>query len=222
MLTWRSAANEARPLFSAGLQTVPFANDRFAAPLGGRERTSLVGRRPPEQVALTVSLFSYSLRENGGRQFLYNLVMIGSIAPSLTLESIWEDESLFEVRVRASNGSFSGSADCYTNRDQIESLAMLIEGFPKSPEHEVHFTTGESESFSFLSIALKAQDRLGHLVARIKIAHIETHSNVPSESSVSEFDIRVEPAAIDAFVLSLRHLSRDGVGQVTAELRGKT
>ncbi len=47
----------------------------------------------------------------------------------LVVSSIWEDESLFEISIFGSNGQFSGQADCYTNREEIDLLGKLLEKF---------------------------------------------------------------------------------------------
>ena len=48
------------------------------------------------------------------------------------VSSIWEDESLFEISIFGSNGQFSGQADCYTNREEIDHLGKLLEKFPRN------------------------------------------------------------------------------------------
>ena len=140
----------------------------------------------------------------------------------ISIESIWEDEDLFEVRVNASNGLFSGQADCYTNRDEIAKLAESVEGFPVRIGQEVTFTTGESDSSSFVSLGFKCVDGSGHVVVRVKVAHIATYTNSDQEKYVSEFDIKVEASAIDAFVKAVKLLSKESLGEVKAILQGKT
>ena len=141
---------------------------------------------------------------------------------NLSIESIWEDEDLFEVRVKASNGLFSGSADCYTNRDEIAKLAESIQGFPKRIGQEVLFSTGGRDDISFFSLSFKCIDGSGHVIARIKVAHIDSYINAPQENYIAEFDIKVEASAIDVFVNSLKSLSKENIGQISATLQGKT
>ncbi len=140
--------------------------------------------------------------------------------PAISIESIWEDESLLEVRIIASNGLFSATSDCYTNRDEIEKLATLIEGFPKKIGQEVQYTTGENDSISYFTLNLKCKDGSGHIIARVKIAHIVSYTNSEQENYVSEFDLRVEASGIDNFVSSLKKLSKAKLGEVEAKLYG--
>lgn len=141
----------------------------------------------------------------------------------LEIKSIWEDkDGLFEVRVKASNRWFAGAADCYTNRSKIADLSEVIEGFPKTIDHEVRFTTGERDDISFFSLFFKCEDRHGSAIVRVKIAHIMVSTNANDENYISEFDIPVEAAAIDIFARQLNALSTANIGGVTAVLRGKT
>ncbi|RNL64667.1 hypothetical protein [Zhongshania marina] len=140
----------------------------------------------------------------------------------LKIKSIWEDDSLFEVRVTASNGRFSGQADCYTNREHIGSLASLIEGFPTKVGQEVEFTTGESDDLSYFTLALKCIDGSGHITARVKVAHIVTYTNTPQEKDFAEFEFGIEASAIDTFVRNIKRLAKAKIGEINAKLNGKT
>jgi len=135
--------------------------------------------------------------------------------------SIWEDDDLFEVKVFASNGLFAGTADCYTHRSEMERLGNIFQGFPKSVDQVVDFTTYYSDALSYFSINLKCMDRAGHVNARIKVAHIVTYSDRSQQKYISEFDLGIEPAAIDQFADEIRMLSRSGIGKVKAVLKGK-
>ncbi len=143
------------------------------------------------------------------------------MAQYLNIKSIWEDDGLFKIRVTSSNGSFSGQADCYTNREQIGALASAIDGFPTKVGQEVTFTTGEREDLSYFTISLKCVDRSGHVTARVKIAHIVTYSNAPQEKDIAEFQFNVEASAIDIFVSNIKRLATSQIGEVNATLSGK-
>lgn len=140
----------------------------------------------------------------------------------IEIKSIWEDESLLEIKIFASNGIFSGAANCYTNRGKIKELGEMISGFPKSIEDKVDFTTGESDTSSFFSLSLKTLDGSGHIKVRVKIAHIQTFTNSEQENYLSEFDIPIEPAGIDNFSKQLIVLSKSNIGEYSATMQSKT
>lgn len=137
----------------------------------------------------------------------------------IEISSIWEDESLFEVKISASNGKFGGEARCYTLRDEIQKLAGEIKDFPKSITSQVEFSTYSGDDFSYFTMKFTCMDGSGHISVRIKIADIVTYSNAPQTNSIAEFNIAVESAAIDSFSAALRELSKAPVGTVKAVLK---
>lgn len=134
--------------------------------------------------------------------------------------SVWEDESLFEIRITATNGRFAGETCCYTLREEIRKLAQEIKGFPKSVTDQVYFSTYSTDHFSYFAIKFTCVDSSGHTSVRIKIAEIVTYSNASQVNNIAEFDIAVEPAAIDDFSNSLSELSKTPLGKVKAVLTG--
>ena len=138
--------------------------------------------------------------------------------PKLEIASIWEDDDLFEVRITASNLYFSGTAECYTTREEIQSLATSLKDFPLENSQVVSFSTGENINNSFFNLQFKTTNASGHTAVRVKIMHIYS-SNLPKEISSSEFDLPVEPAAIDRFASSLNLLAIKPVGEIVAFIK---
>jgi len=137
----------------------------------------------------------------------------------LKIESIWEDDSLLEIKVVASNGKFSGEAECYTNRTTIAELGNSLIDFPNSLETIVEFTTGERDDLSFFSLKFYCGDGSGHIYMKVKICHNEGYSNKKGEQFSSVFEIPVEPSQIDKFVKSLNRIAIEELGSVSAEIR---
>ena len=138
----------------------------------------------------------------------------------LEIISVWEDDDLFEVKVFASNGEFSGGAKCYAQRKELMELALALEGFPKSIGQQVNYIE-ESENFSFFTLVFSCSSSW-KVNVRIKIAHIVTYTNAPKVHNVVEFDMAIEPAAIDTFVSSLKVLAGAEIGAAKALLDAKT
>jgi len=134
--------------------------------------------------------------------------------------SVGEDEDLFEVKIMASNGDFSGGAKCYTQRKELRYLAASLEGFPKSLNHKVSYVE-ENENFSFFTLVFSCNSSW-KVSVRVKISKIIVSCNAPKVHDVVEFDMAIEPAAIDAFVLSLRILADSEIGTAKAVLNAKT
>jgi len=141
--------------------------------------------------------------------------------PAITVSAVWEDDDLFEISIRASNRKFCGEARCYTTRDEIRKLSEAIDRFPQSTADEVRFSTYSSDNFSYFTFHFLCIDGLGHVVVRVKIADIVMYSNARPDNNIAEFDLAVEPAAIDTFSSELSKLSKANIGDVTAVLNGK-
>ncbi|MDD5332293.1 MAG: hypothetical protein PHS32_00990, partial [Rhodoferax sp.] len=136
------------------------------------------------------------------------------------ISSVWEDDGLFEIAICAANGKFCGEARCYTTRQEMTKLSLAIGGFPKSTADEVHFSTYSSDRLSYFSVHFFCVDGSGHVLVRVKVADIVACHNARSDNNLAEFDLAVEPAAIDTFSSELARLAGANIGDVTAVLKG--
>ncbi len=100
-------------------------------------------------------------------------------------------------------------------------LSQAIGGFPKSTADEVHFSTYFSDSLSYFSVHFLCTDGSGHVVVRVKVADTVIYSNARPDNNLVEFDLPVEPAAIDTFSSELAQLAGANIGDVTAVLNGE-
>ncbi|MBN7818676.1 hypothetical protein [Bowmanella yangjiangensis] len=137
----------------------------------------------------------------------------------LVLSSIWEDDSLFEVRISGSNSVFAGRADCYTNREEIEQLGKILEKFPTSVKDEFEFKSRSRPDLSYFSISGLCTDRSGHTLLLITIAHIESFTNSRNESYKVNFDLKVEPQAINLFGKQLQRIAVEPLAESEAVLK---
>ncbi len=132
---------------------------------------------------------------------------------------IWEDESLFEISIFGSNGQFSGQADCYTNREEIDLLGKLLEKFPRNTKDEFEFKSRSTPDLSYFSIHAFCIDNSGHTMFAVTIAHIESFTNVRNENYKVNFDMKVEPQAICNFGMQLQRLAVNPLGKTKAVLK---
>ena len=140
----------------------------------------------------------------------------------LVVSSIWEDEDLFEIRISGSNGTFAGKADCYTNRNEIEKLGMVMERFPSSVSDTFEFTTSPRPDISYFSVSGFCVDSAGHTLLSITIAHIEMFTNTRNEDYRVNFDLKVEPHAINMFGKQLQRIATEPLAKSEAILRNAT
>ena len=142
--------------------------------------------------------------------------------PGVYLSSVWEDDDLFQVEIRASNGRFAGKARCYTTREQITELARCVDGFPKSTSDAFDFSTHSGDNFSYFGFNFRCVDGRGGVVVRVKVADIVRFTNSPGIDDIVEFDLGVEPASIDNFANELVALAKATIGENPAILYAKT
>lgn len=142
--------------------------------------------------------------------------------PGVYLSSVWEDDDLFELEIRASNGRFTGRARCYTTREKIAKLAICIERFPKSASDAFLFSTSSGDKFAYFGLDFRCVDGRGSVVVRVKVADIVHFSNARGTNDVVEFDLGVEPASIDNFANELAALAQAKIGEKAAILHAKT
>lgn len=120
---------------------------------------------------------------------------------------------MFEVEICASNGRFAGRARCYTTREQITELARGVDGFPKSTFDAFHFSTHSGDHFSYFGFNFRCVDGRGGVIVRVKVVDIVRFSNSPGIDNFVEFDLGVEPAAIDNFSNELVALAKATIGE---------
>lgn len=128
----------------------------------------------------------------------------------LTLELVWFDDDMLELRLRASNGRFAGEVNFYAALDEPSKFSAAIEGFPRSVSdvREYEFGSTDTPGYGTAKIRLRCKDRKGHLAAQVSI-----HANPMDEDSAAEsasIQLEVLPAAIDLFVGELQSVKALG------------
>lgn len=139
----------------------------------------------------------------------------------VTIEVIWLDDDLVEVRIAASNGRFAGATDCYCGHDTIPRLAAAARGFPSSSEDRRDLEIGTFDpayAGGGAKLVLRCIDRTGHAIVDVVVR--ADPRGVAGLAETAAFSLPVEPAAIDEFVAALGRM-RSVVGAV-ARLRPAT
>lgn len=89
----------------------------------------------------------------------------------LTFEMAYHDADLFEIRIVASNGDFSGATNVYTTPVELEALAAKLKNFPKTIDDRVNFD-GNPVSEGQAQIQFFCATGTGHTAAAINIGSI--------------------------------------------------
>src|SRR5205809_1071012 len=84
----------------------------------------------------------------------------------LHLEVVWKEENMLELEVTVTNNCYSGVAQGYGTREELEILAKQLEGFPKG-DQPIFYTIGESMQQGHLSISFYPVRHSG--LVRVKV-----------------------------------------------------
>ncbi|PVY38892.1 hypothetical protein [Pontibacter virosus] len=133
----------------------------------------------------------------------------------LTLEVIWKDEHLIELRASASNGRYSGITEVYEVSNSLLKFAHELDGFPFNKDTVTH-SCGEKDSYAFFKMDFYKIGPTGKCGVQITM-----EENVPTEYRKEEKDklsmeLILEPNAIDNFCKELKSLAEreDGVANL--------
>lgn len=133
----------------------------------------------------------------------------------LSLEVIWKDEDMFELKVVVDNGRYSGTTEVYDQRKPLYEFALKLNGFPNGEDILVH-SAGEIDSYAYFEMAFYPIDSTGKVGVLVTM-----EENVPTEYRENEKDklkmeLIVEPASIDIFQKELQILAanEDGKAQL--------
>lgn len=135
----------------------------------------------------------------------------------LRFEVIWKGDEMFEMKVSANNGRFSGITEVYEQSESLIEFTNKLNGFPFTKERLKH-SCGEKDSYSYFEMEFYLIEPNGKCGVLITI-----EENVPTEYRKEEKDILsmeliVEPHAIDVFCQELKSLAEKSDG--TAKLKG--
>ena len=97
--------------------------------------------------------------------------------PQLSIELVWEDNDLEQLRIAAHNGRYCGTADVYFGQGDVGVLAESIRGFPKTVSQQEIF---EGSSGSLAKLVFRCIDGSGHPVVMVSLAESVNENARPS------------------------------------------
>jgi hypothetical protein len=128
----------------------------------------------------------------------------------LEVNVVYADEHLIELRVHASNGEFAGQASVYALNESPARLAEALRGFPAHAGDVREFHLGKFDKGvggdGGVELRFYCADAAGHGAVDVRIETMN-HRGQGLRSWAASFGIRIEAAAVDAFVEQLSRLS---------------
>jgi len=129
------------------------------------------------------------------------------VEDGIRIEVVWFDDDVINLRVSGSNGRFAGSVELYASHDSLRQLAKAVRGFPVSTTDVREFELGtfdETEAGGGTRMQFLCTDNVGHTAVKMNMRTDSRMRQGQTETAV--FQIWVEPAGIDAFVMQLDNM----------------
>lgn len=134
----------------------------------------------------------------------------------LKLEVIWKDEHMFELRVSADNGRYSGKTEVYETSDSLLAFANELNGFPVGKD-QVHHSCGEKDSYAYFEMEFYKIGSTGICGVLISLEENVATEYRKEEKDKLTLELIVEPNSIDIFRHELKVLAQKESG--IAELK---
>lgn len=138
---------------------------------------------------------------------------------SLTIEAVWDDPDMLEVRVAVSNGGFSGRTNVYVALGELAATADQLRTFPTGPRDERRVCWGSEEPGSRLGrvdLLFRCRDGAGHPVLIAEVISSDMSAEEPGQMVCLQLPF--EAAGMDRFVEALRAV--EGAKRGNAMLEG--
>ena len=133
----------------------------------------------------------------------------------LSLEVIWKDDDMFELRVTVDNGRYSGTTEVYDQRNPLYEFALKLNRFPSSEGIIVH-SAGEKDSYAYFEMAFYPIVPTGKIGVLVNIEENVSTEHRKNEKDKLKLELIVEHTSIDIFQKELQALAanEDGKAQL--------
>jgi hypothetical protein len=136
---------------------------------------------------------------------------------NLKLEVIWKDDDMFEMRISANNGRYSGITEVYEVTESLLKFVDELSGFPFGKNKVIH-SCGEKDSYAYFEMEFYKIGQTGKCGVLITMEENVSTEYRKEEKDKLSMELIIEPNSIDVFCLELKMLAQkeDGI----AELKG--
>lgn len=140
---------------------------------------------------------------------------MGNQKSLLELEIVWKDNDMFELKVFASNGRYTGTTEVYDTSESVARFAKSLVGFPPIDSKSLIHEAGEKDSYSYFSMTFYCIDNSGHIGVQIELEENVATVYREEEKDKIKLEIIVVPSCIDKFQKELLQLATTQKGIAT-------
>ena len=138
----------------------------------------------------------------------------------LKLEVLWKDEHMFELKVSANNGRYSGITEVYEVSDSLLGFVNELNGFPFGKDKVAH-SCGEKDSYSYFKMEFYKIGLTGKCGLQITMEENVATEYRKEEKDKLTMELIVEPNSIDIFCRELKILAEKESGIAELKAVGK-
>ena len=160
----------------------------------------------------------YRLKKNKKTQHINKLQNIREMNDkNLKFEVIWKDDDMFEMRITANNGRYSGITEVYEVSESLLGFVNELNGFPFGKDKVSH-SSGEKDSYAYFKMEFYKIGLTGKCGALITMEENVSTEYRKEEKDKLSMELIIEPNAIDIFCRELKSLAEkeDGIAELKA------
>ena len=124
----------------------------------------------------------------------------------LELQVIWKDDHMFELKVTASNGRYSGTTEVYDTKESLFSFAQTLIDFPRENKKLFH-EAGNKNDYAYFSMNFYCIDFPEHIGVEVNLEENLATEFRNEEKDKLKLEIIVELGAIVNFQKELSQLA---------------
>ena len=136
---------------------------------------------------------------------------------NLKFEVIWKDDDMFEMRISANNGRYSGITEVYEVSESLLGFVNELNGFPFGKDKVSH-SCGEKDSYAYFEMEFYKIGPTGKCGVLITMEENVSTEYRKEEKDKLSMELIIEPNAIDVFCRELKSLAekKDGIAELKA------
>ena len=125
----------------------------------------------------------------------------------LELKVVWKDDDMFELKVLASNGRYTGTTEVYDTSDSLGNFAKSLIGYPTIEAGTLKHEAGQKDSYSYFSMTFYRIYNSGHIGVQIELEENVATKYREEEKDKIKLEIIAVPSCIDKFQKELLQLA---------------
>ncbi|WP_432671400.1 hypothetical protein [Flavobacterium sp. SM2513] len=136
---------------------------------------------------------------------------------NLKFEVIWKDDDMFEMRISANNGRYSGITEVYELSESLLGFVNELNDFSFGKDKVSH-SCGEKDSYAYFEMEFYKIEPTGKCGVLITMEENVSTEYRKEEKDKLSMELIIEPNAIDVFCRELKSLAEkeDGIAELKA------